>query len=106
MSASLEDCRAYRDLLAGHALKLLTPPEAAAVVPHLAVCAACRDEYDCLAAVAGHLATLREALTDDGSERRPRHRPERRCRRDGSARKSLAGSLTLSQWVDRMAYVR
>ncbi|WP_333773419.1 zf-HC2 domain-containing protein [Streptomyces sp. IBSBF 3136] len=106
MSASLEDCRAYRDLLAGHALKLLTPQEAAAVVPHLAECPACRDEYDCLAAVAGHLSTLREALTDDGSERRPRHPSPQRCRRSGSARKALAGSLTLSQWVDRMAYVR
>ncbi|MFF7974984.1 zf-HC2 domain-containing protein [Streptomyces sp. NPDC007905] len=106
MSASLEECRALRDLLAGHALKLLAPQEASAVIPHLAVCSACRDEHDCLAAVAAHLSALRDALADGGSGHQPRHAsPRQRCRR-GTARKALAGSLTLSQWVDRMAYVR
>ncbi|MEU6477549.1 zf-HC2 domain-containing protein [Streptomyces sp. NPDC047017] len=94
MSASLQECRTVRDLLAGHALNVLAPEEADAVTAHLAGCTQCRDEHDCLAAVAGHLAALRAQ----------RPRTPRQRRRSGRA--AAGPSLTLSQWVNSLAYVR
>ncbi|MFI1164628.1 zf-HC2 domain-containing protein [Streptomyces sp. NPDC020801] len=113
MLTSPQECRTVHDLLAGHALNVLAPDETDAVTAHLAGCSACRDEHDCLAAVAAHLSALRAALADGTGRGRqpnmagpaglpPRQRP---CGR-GSARGSRAASLTLSQWVSRLAYVR
>ncbi|MFE2585458.1 zf-HC2 domain-containing protein [Streptomyces sp. NPDC059378] len=98
MATNHAECRAVHDLLAEHALQLLAPEQADSVVAHLDACTACRDEYHCLAAVAGHLSSLREALA-------PRLCPRQRHGR-GSAARAWSTSLTLSQWVDRMAYVR
>ncbi|MFE2102834.1 MULTISPECIES: zf-HC2 domain-containing protein [unclassified Streptomyces] len=95
-ASSTDECRAFRDALAEHALELLPSERAAAVVEHLGICTACRDEYHCHAAVAAHLSSLREALA-------PRLCPERRSHPPGAVRTT---PLTLSQWVDRMAYVR
>ncbi|MBC2868381.1 zf-HC2 domain-containing protein [Streptomyces mexicanus] len=106
------ECRTVHDLLAGHALNVLAPEEAAPVSAHLASCSACRDEHDCLAAVAAHLSTLRAALAGEADGRQPGpaerpHAPRQRHRRNGAARGgSLVASLTLSQWVSRLAYVR
>ncbi|GHF93351.1 zf-HC2 domain-containing protein [Streptomyces thermodiastaticus] len=106
------ECRTVHDLLAGHALNVLAPEEAAPVSAHLATCAACRDEHDCLAAVAAHLSTLRAALaggTDgrhSGPVARPRIPRRRHCRNGADGGGSLVSSLTLSQWVSRLAYVR
>ncbi|MGX1547956.1 zf-HC2 domain-containing protein [Streptomyces adustus] len=112
MATNHDECRAVHDLLAEHALQLLAPEQAASVVAHLGLCTACRDEYHCLAAVAAHLSSLREALAPQlcpqprshpsGSDRAaPRQRHGR-----GSAARAWSTTLTLSQWVDRMAYVR
>ncbi|MEU1408479.1 zf-HC2 domain-containing protein [Streptomyces sp. NPDC005728] len=112
MTTSIDECHAVRDLLAGHALELLPPEQASTVIAHLGICSACRDEHHCLAAVAAHLSSLREALAPDlGPQRRPHPSGsgyaapcQRRGR--GPARRAWTTSLTLSQWVDRMAYVR
>ncbi|MEV0696197.1 zf-HC2 domain-containing protein [Streptomyces sp. NPDC050388] len=106
-----QDCRAIGDLLEGHALDVLEPGQAGAVRAHLAACAGCREEHHCLAAVAAHLAPLRAALAYGAGRRRPgggsaaaggRVGARRRRRRHGAAR---AGSLTLAQWVSRLACV-
>ncbi|WP_406466458.1 zf-HC2 domain-containing protein [Streptomyces hirsutus] len=109
-----QDCRTIGDLLEGHALNVLDPGEASAVRAHLAICPGCRDEHHCLAAVAAHLSSLRTALAHDSGRRQPsylpgfgcRHGSRPRGRRHGAARGALAASLTLSQWVSRLAYVR
>ncbi|MGW1894763.1 zf-HC2 domain-containing protein [Streptomyces sp. NPDC002004] len=115
MFTSPQECRTIRDLLAGHALNALAPDEASTVGSHLATCHACRDEHDCLAAVAGHLSLLRDALAFDTARRQQtgvpgrtecRHVSRVRPRRRTRARAALAGQLTLSQWVSRLAYVR
>ncbi|PWI04987.1 hypothetical protein DIZ27_41935 [Streptomyces sp. NWU339] len=114
MFTSFQDCRAIGDLLEGHALNVLDAGEAGAVRAHLAVCAGCRDEHHCLAAVAGHLSLLRRALAHGSGRPRPGcrsgaagGRPGVRYRcRPGAARGAPAPSLTLSQWVSRLACVR
>lgn len=98
MFTAAQDCRTIGDLLEGHALNVLDPGEASAVRAHLAACPGCREEHHCLAAVAAHLSSLRRALADDPG-RRPTSLP-------GPARAPRAASLTLSQWVSRLAYVR
>ncbi|MGP3737626.1 zf-HC2 domain-containing protein (plasmid) [Streptomyces sp. GDS52] len=115
MFTASRDCRIIGDLLEGHALNVLDPGETSAVRAHLAACAECRDEHHCLAAVAAHLSCLRRALADGpgrarasspsgaaGCGRGSRHRR----RRHGAARGAPAASLTLSQWVSRLACVR
>ncbi|AYN42719.1 zf-HC2 domain-containing protein [Streptomyces dangxiongensis] len=115
MLAPSQKCRTICDLLAGHALNVLEPADASAVGAHLATCSTCRDEHDCLAAVAAHLTSLRDALARDTGRQRPsyvpgmagsRHCPRHQHRGRGSARGAVAASLTLSQWVSRIAYVR
>ncbi|WP_326753535.1 zf-HC2 domain-containing protein [Streptomyces hirsutus] len=109
-----QDCRTIGDLLEGHALNVLDPGEASAVRAHLVTCPDCRDEHHCLAVVAAHLSALRTALAHDSGRRQPsylpgfgcRHGSRPRGRRHGAARGALAASLTLSQWVSRLAYVR
>ncbi|MDF3300240.1 zf-HC2 domain-containing protein [Streptomyces tropicalis] len=107
MSAAHQECRTIRDLLAGHALQVLSPEETRAVGAHLAACPACRDEHDCLATVAAHLTALRHCLTgatgpEQGS-RIGRQQAGRPRGRRGAPRDGLLASLTLPQWVDRMA---
>ncbi|MEV0695446.1 zf-HC2 domain-containing protein, partial [Streptomyces sp. NPDC050388] len=70
MLTSSQDCRAIGGLLEGHALDVLEPGQAGVVRAHLAVCAGCREEHHCLAAVAAHLPLLRGALAG-GAGRRP-----------------------------------
>ncbi|MGW5212971.1 anti-sigma factor family protein [Streptomyces sp. NPDC004051] len=94
MFTAARDCRTIGDLLEGHALNVLDPGEASAVRAHLAGCPGCREEHDCLAAVAAHLSGLRRALADEPG-RRGRH----------AARGAPAASLTLAQWVSRLARV-
>ncbi|WP_055693775.1 zf-HC2 domain-containing protein [Streptomyces prasinopilosus] len=111
MFTSSQDCRTIGDLLEGHALNVLDPGEASAVRAHLVTCSDCQDEHHCLAAVAAHLPSLRRALACD-ARRRPSHRPgPAGCRhgsghRHSAARGAPATSLTLSQWVSRLARVR
>ncbi|MFF9087808.1 zf-HC2 domain-containing protein [Streptomyces sp. NPDC014991] len=115
MLAPSQDCRTICDLLAGHALNVLEPADASAVGTHLATCSTCRDEHDCLAAVAAHLTSLRDALARRTGRQQlshmpglagPCHRSRHRHRARGSARGAVAASLTLPQWVSRIAYVR
>ncbi|WP_406351215.1 zf-HC2 domain-containing protein [Streptomyces sp. NBC_01635] len=114
MFTASQDCRTIGDLLEGHALNVLDPGEASAVRAHLVTCPDCRDEHHCLAVVAAHLSALRTALAHDPGRRQPsylpgfgcRHGSRPRGRRHGAARGALAASLTLSQWVSRLAYVR
>ncbi|WP_406354806.1 zf-HC2 domain-containing protein [Streptomyces sp. NBC_01635] len=114
MFTASQDCRTIGDLLEGHALNVLDPGEASAVRAHLVTCPDCRDEHHCLAVVAAHLSALRTALAHDLGRRQPsylpgfgcRHGSRPRRRRHGAARGALAASLTLSQWVSRLAYVR
>ncbi|MEV0300868.1 zf-HC2 domain-containing protein [Streptomyces prasinus] len=110
-----QDCRTIGDLLQGHALNVLDPGEASMVRAHLATCSGCQDEHHCLAAVAAHLSSLRTALACDPGRQQPsylpgqagrRHGPRHRRHRHSAARGALATSLTLSQWVSRLAYVR
>ncbi|WP_081235568.1 anti-sigma factor family protein [Streptomyces viridosporus] len=110
-----QDCRTIGDLLEGHALNVLEPGEASAVRAHLATCPDCRDEHHCLAAVAAHLSSLRKALAYDPGRQHPSHLPgparcrhgsRHRRRRHSAARGAPATSLTLSQWVSRLACVR
>ncbi|MGW6078446.1 zf-HC2 domain-containing protein [Streptomyces sp. NPDC055186] len=114
MFTAARDCRTIGDLLEGHALDVLDPGEASAVRAHLAGCPGCREEHDCLAAVAAHLSGLRRALADEPGRRRPASRPgpagcrhdrRPRRRRHGAARGVPAASLTLAQWVSRLARV-
>lgn len=115
MSTSLQECRTICDLLAGHALNVLAPDEASTVGTHLATCSPCRDEHDCLAAVAAHLSTLRDALARDTGRQQQSYvpgpagcgqAPRRRHHRRSPARVALATPLTLSQWVSRITYIR
>ncbi|MGW9498630.1 zf-HC2 domain-containing protein [Streptomyces prasinus] len=110
-----QDCRTIGDLLQGHALNVLDPGEASAVRAHLAACSDCQDEHHCLTAVAAHLAFLRTALARDPNRQPLAHLPGRgghrhgsrqRRRRHSGARGAPATSLTLSQWVSRLARVR
>lgn len=89
------------DLLQGHALNALHPH--------------CRDEHHCLTAVPEHLSLLRKALAYDAGRHQPsslpgpaayRHGSRHRPRRPSAARRAPATSLTLSQWVSRLACVR
>ncbi|MCF3129663.1 zf-HC2 domain-containing protein [Streptomyces olivochromogenes] len=111
-SPSHDACGAFRDVLADHALGLLPPERADAVIAHLGGCGACKDEYDCLAAVAAHLSSLRGALAPHMCPQRRSHpsgsgpATTRQRRGRGPAGRAWSASLTLSQWVDRMAYVR
>lgn len=115
MFTSSQDCRTIGDLLEGHALNVLDPGQASAVRAHLATCPDCQDEHHCLAAVAAHLSSLRTALAYDPGRQQPsylpgsagcRHGARHRRGRRSAARGALATSLTLSQWVSRLAYVR
>lgn len=115
MFTASQDCRTIGDLLEGHALDVLDPGETSAVRAHLATCPDCRDEHHCLAAVAAHLSCLRQALACDPGRQQPsylsgaagcRHGSRHRRRRHGAARGAPAASLTLSQWVSRLARVR
>lgn len=110
-----QDCRTIGDLLEGHALNVLDPGEASAVRAHLPTCPECRDEYHCLAVVAAHLSSLRKALAYGPGRQQPsylpgsagcRHGARHPRRRNSAARGALVTSLTLSQWVSRLAYVR
>ncbi|GGJ73181.1 hypothetical protein GCM10010121_099680 [Streptomyces brasiliensis] len=113
MATFIGECLAFRDLLAGHALHILAPEETNALVPHLAACSTCQDEHHCLAAVAAHLSSLHEALTTGPSPTQRPHLPgstksqaaPRQRRGSGPARGARTTSLTLSEWVDRMACV-
>lgn len=111
--APAQECAAVRELLAGQALNTLPPDEAREVRSHLVVCPACRDELDCLATVAAHLARVRDALAGDAAPRQPtcasdRHAAGRTTpragRRPGRHHAGPATRLTLSQWVSRIAY--
>ncbi|GAA3379415.1 hypothetical protein GCM10020367_62850 [Streptomyces sannanensis] len=101
------ECRTICELLAGYALKTLAPDEASVVGAHLATCDACRDEHDCLAAVAAHLSLLRDALAPDTGRNRSMcavpqaehgHALPHRRRPDRAA---LTRQITLSQWVSK-----
>lgn len=115
MFTSSEECRTISELLAGHALNTLTSEEANMVSAHLATCAACRDEHDCLTAVSAHLALLRDALACDAARRQTtyvpgqaacRHASRQQPRRRSSAHAALDTQLTLSQWVTSLTCVR
>ncbi|MFF9659559.1 zf-HC2 domain-containing protein [Streptomyces griseoluteus] len=115
MLSSSQDCRNLGDLLQGHALNVLHPDETGAIRAHLTTCPYCRDEHHCLAAVPEHLALLRKALAHDPGRQQPSYLPspsacrqssQHRRRRHGAARGTPATSLTLSQWVSRLACVR
>ncbi|MFG2563520.1 zf-HC2 domain-containing protein [Streptomyces sp. NPDC048496] len=105
--AAVEECRRFCELLAGHALKTLAPDEASAVRSHLAICDTCRDEHDCLAAVAAHLSLLRDALAcGRGQNRRMCAVTRAECshaspRRRSPDRAALPTQITLSQWVSK-----
>ncbi|MFB0619342.1 zf-HC2 domain-containing protein [Streptomyces sp. AGS-58] len=111
---ALQGCRTISNLLAGHALDILESHEAAAVRAHLATCSDCRDEHHCLAAVAAHLSSLRKALAYGAGRQQSSYLPgpagpsrtRHPRRRSSAARGPLATSLTLSQWVSRLARVR
>jgi anti-sigma factor ChrR (cupin superfamily) len=109
--APAQDCRTIRELLAGQALHTLSPEAAAAVGSHLAACPACRDEHDCLAAVAAHLTRVRDALAHDAGRRQRTGASDRaEChfaaphgpRRRGPVRAEPPTRLTLSDWVSRI----
>ncbi|MGY3203035.1 anti-sigma factor family protein [Streptomyces sp. TE5632] len=115
MFTPAQDCRTIGDLLEGHALNVLDPGEASAVRTHLATCPGCREEHHCLAAVAAHLSSLRQALAHGSGGQQPSYLPgaagcrpgaRHRRRRPGAARGARTASLTLSQWVNRLACVR
>ncbi|GAA3379587.1 hypothetical protein GCM10020367_63750 [Streptomyces sannanensis] len=101
------DCGTICELLAGHALKTLAPDEARVVGAHMTTCDACRDEHDCLAAVAAHLNLLRDALArGKGRSRRMYAVTRADCghaspRRRRPHRAALTRQITLSQWVSR-----
>lgn len=103
------------DLLQGHALDVRRPEETGAVRAHLATCPHCRHEGHCPAAVPEHLSLLRKALVYDTGRQRPSYLPGPAACHHGSrhgrgrysaARRAPATSLTLSQWVSRLACVR
>ncbi|WP_369251735.1 zf-HC2 domain-containing protein [Streptomyces sp. R41] len=104
---AVEECRTVRELLAGHGLKTLASDEASGVRAHLASCDACRDEYECLAAVPAHLSLLRDALACGKGRNTRTHtatradcsHASRRHRRPHRA--TLTTQLTLSQWVNK-----
>ena len=115
MLTSSRDCRTIGEQLQGHALDVPDPDETRTVRTHLATCPDCRDEHHCPAAVPAHLSLLRKALAyDPGLQQAAylpgsagyRHGARSRGRRHGAARGALATSLTLPQWVSRLACVR
>ncbi|MFD4548573.1 zf-HC2 domain-containing protein [Streptomyces sp. NPDC058466] len=100
-------CRTIHERLTGHELKTPAPDEASAVRAHLATCATCRDEYDCLSAVPAHLSLLRDALACDKRRNTRTHAATGADFSHASAprrrphRATLTTQLTLSQWVTK-----